>query len=252
MNEFLQSDQEDARLKEHLKRAVKSEAPSPFLEARIRNRIRVEASKPFWLRRLTPVVAAAIVLGGVVIAYQLSHWHLTTASQESYVTSVTNRVATLMRVGLGDHIHCAVFRQLPKTAPKVEDLAASLGAAYGELVPIIRKQLPEEYRLITAHECRYHDRKFVHLVLKSDSRLLSLVIARKRDGESFAIEGLVPALAESGISFYRAGVQSFQIASFESAGHLVYFISDLDQRHNMQMMLAIAPQVKELLRKIET
>jgi hypothetical protein len=252
MNEFLQSDQEDARLREHLKRAVKSEAPSPFLEARIRNRIRTEASKSFWLRRLTPVVAAAIVVAGVVIAYHLGRWRLTTASQESYITSVTHRVATLMRVGLGDHIHCAVFRKLPKDTPKVEDLAISLGPTYGGLVPILRKQLPAEYRLMTAHECRYHDRKFVHLVLKSDSKLLSLVIARKQPGESFAIEGLVPALAESGISFYGTGVQRFHIASFESSGHLVYFISDLDQQHNMQMMLAIAPQVNELLRKVET
>jgi hypothetical protein len=27
-----------------------------------------------------------------------------------------------MRVGLGDHVHCSVFRKFPKDAPKVADL----------------------------------------------------------------------------------------------------------------------------------
>jgi hypothetical protein len=54
--------------------------------------------------------------------------------------------------------------------------------------------VPEQYRLMLAHTCRYHKRLFVHLTLNDASRLLSLVIARKRDGESFHTENMIPAL----------------------------------------------------------
>jgi hypothetical protein len=60
-------------------------------------------------------VAAALLLAvGGFIAYQLGHLSLTVSSQESYIATVSNRVTTLMQVGLGDHLHCAVFRKYPK------------------------------------------------------------------------------------------------------------------------------------------
>ena len=114
MNDYQETDQEMLRLRAHLQRAVKSTAPPPFLEARIRNTVRAEAHRPRWPYRLSQVAAAIVVCVGVIIAYQLGHLRFTAASQEAYVNSVTRQVATLMRVGLGDHIHCAVFRKAPK------------------------------------------------------------------------------------------------------------------------------------------
>ena len=252
MNDFLENDQEVSRLRERLRHAVGSEAVPPYLEARIRNTIRASQRRPAWMRWLVPVAAAALICLGAVIAYQLGHLRLTTSSQESYIASVSKQVSHLMRVGLGDHIHCSVFRKFPKNPPSISELASLLGPAYGGLVPVVRKQIPDSYRLVIAHECRYHGRKFVHLSLKSDSRLLSLVITRKNEGESLEGESLVPGFVQSGIAFYRAGVQRFQIASFESRDHLVYFVSDLSQQQNTEMMLALAPQVKEILDELES
>jgi hypothetical protein len=79
-----------------------------------------------------------------------------------------------------------------------------------------------------------------------------VVITRKDWGESFTKADLLPALAQSGIPIYRAGVQSFQIAAFETSEHLVYFISDLPQQKNMDIMLALAPDVREFLRRLES
>lgn len=248
MSDFLEGGKDGSTLSERLQRAVRSEAPPPFLEARIRNALRASESKAPWGGRLALLAAAAVLCLGAAAAYRFGQARL---SRESYSASVSNRVGALMRVGLGDHIHCSVFRRFPKNAPRMEDLAGNLGSQYGGLIPILRERLPEEYRLMIAHECRYRGRAYIHVSLKSDSRLLSLVIARKNDGESFEAAGLAPAVAQSGIPFYRAGAQPFEIASFESAGYLVYFISDLDERQNMRMMLAIAPEVKELLRELE-
>jgi hypothetical protein len=250
MNPHIETGAADAALRARLKKAVFADATPPFLDARIRNIIRTVERKPSWAQRLMPLAAAVVICVATTIAYQLGHLRLTSASQESYIASVTNRVATLMRVGLADHIHCSVFRKFPKDAPKLEDLAAKLGPQYKTLVPVVRQHLPGDFRLMIAHECGYHGRKFTHLSLKSDSQLVSLVIARKKDGESFETEGLLPALTQSGIPFYRSGVQRFEIASFESANHIVYVVSDMGRQENMKFMLAVAPQVKDVLSKL--
>jgi hypothetical protein len=250
MNPHIQNEPADAALRERLKNAVRADTPPPFLEARIRNTIRTVERKPSWTQRLVPVAAAVVMCVSATIAYQLGHLRLTSASQDSYIASVTNRVATLMRVGLADHLHCSVFRKFPKDAPKLEDLAAKLGPDYKTLIPVVRQNLPGNFRLMIAHECGYQGRKFTHLSLKSESQLVSLVIARKKEGESFETEGLLPALTQSGIPFYRAGVQRFEISSFESANHMVYVVSDMGQQQNMKFMLAVAPQVRDVLNKL--
>ena len=196
------------------------------------------------------VIAVAVCIGAG-ITYQLGHLRLTVQSQQSYIASVSNRVATLMRVGLGDHIHCSVFRKYPKNPPTAEQFVEKMGPQYAGLIPIVRSHIPLDYRLVIAHQCRYNGRKFVHLSLMNDSHLLSLAITQKGGGESFDTEGMIPALTESGIPMYEAGVQRFQISAFETREHLIYFISDLSKEKNTEMMLALAPQVKDYISKHE-
>ena len=104
-----------------LRAAVKSVAAPPFLEARIRHSLRTEKPGRRCLPRLIPAAAALAVFAGFAVAYQLGHLRLTVSSQESYIGSVSTHIATLMRVGLGDHIHCAVFRKYPKNPPTTQD-----------------------------------------------------------------------------------------------------------------------------------
>jgi hypothetical protein len=156
-----------------------------------------------------------------------------------------------MRVGLGDHIHCSVFRKFPKNAPKVEQLVERMGPEYSPLIPVVQTHVPKDYKLMLAHECRYNGRRFKHLSLMNESNLLSLVITRKNEGESFDAEGMLPALVQSGIPMYQAGVQRFAVTAFESRDHLVYFISDLPQKQNTEMMLAMTPALREFFAQRE-
>jgi hypothetical protein len=238
------------KLRGRLRSAVQKDSAPPFLQERIRRQIRSTAPRASWSGRLSAVAAGLVICLGVGIAYQLGHLRLTTNSQESYIASVSNRIATIMRVGLRDHIHCAVFRKYPKDAPKVEELSQKLGAEYSGLVGIAQKHVPADYRLMIAHQCRYHGRQYVHLALKNDARLVSLVIARKGDGESFETEKLVPALSQAGILYYGSGVQRFQIAALESRDYLVYLISDLPQQKNMEMMVALGLDVRNFLQNL--
>ena len=244
MNETPKSDN-------RLRAAVKSVAAPPFLEARIRHSLRtespIEKAGRRWLPRLIPAAAALAVFAGFAVAYQLGHLRLTVSSQESYIGSVSTRIATLMRVGLGDHIHCAVFRKYPKNPPTTQDFIGKMNPQYAGLIPIVRSQVPDSYRMMLAHQCSYHRRKFVHLSLMNDSNMLSLVITRKGDGESFNTEDMLPALVQAGIPMYQSSVQRFQISAFETRDYLIYFISDLPKQQNTELMLALGPKVKDFL-----
>ena len=233
-----------------LKQAVDSVDVPPFLEARIRNSLR-SAPRRHWLPRLATVGAAAAVVVGVMIAYQLGHLRLTVSSQESYIASVSSQIATLMRVGLGDHIHCSIFRKYPKQAPTTEEFVSKLGPNYAPLIAIVRDQIPQNYEMRLAHQCRYHGRQFIHLSLMDGSSLVSLVITRKNPGESFRTEDMLPALVQSGIPMYQSDVQRFQMTAYETRDYLVYFISDLPKQQNTDLMLAMAPKVTAVLKKLE-
>ncbi len=243
------------RISARLKQAVDNEPEAPYLEAKIRRRIeRYEnerRSRWTWSRRLLPVCAGVVVCLGLWISYQLGHLRMTTASQESYIASISGRISRVARAGLGDHVHCTVFRKLPNEAPSTEAMLGELGPDYGGLLPVVRKQVSDEYRVVMAHRCTYHARKFVHITLVSSSKLLSLVITRKGAGESFRSGELAPALAQSGIPIYETGVQRFSIAGFESREHLVYVVSDLNERQNLEMMAGLAGPVHEFLKKLE-
>ena len=230
--------------------ALSVEVP-PFLEARIRSHIRAEKLPRRWLPGALSATATAAALGGILIAWQLGYLRLTVGAQEAYIASVSSHVATLMRVGLGDHIHCSVFRKYPKNPPTAEEFVEKMSPQYAGLIPIVRSEIPDTYRMTLAHQCTFHGRKFVHLSLKDDSNMMSLVITRKAEGESFSTENMLPALVQSGLPMYQTGIQRFQMTAFETRDYLVYFISDFSKEKNTNMMLALAPQVKEFLARLE-
>lgn len=244
------------QLRARLKMAVASEAVPAALEHRIRRSLRGQARPAnksiswMWAPRLT-LAALATVLVALTVAYQVGHLRFTAESQEAFIQTISGRVATIMRVGLGDHVHCAVFRKAPKAEPTFAELVQDVEPQYRGLVTLVKEHIADDYKVVMAHHCRYHGRKFVHLTMRNGSNLISLVISRKGQGESFERE-LGPVLAESGIPIYQSGVQNYQIAGFESRDHLAYIVSDLNDKGNLHLMATIAPSVKGFLEKLES
>jgi hypothetical protein len=243
----IRAEQLQSEVNDRIKGAVGNVPVPPFLEARIRHSLRTQKPGRAWLPKLIPAASALAVFAGFAVAYQLGHLRLTVSSQESYIGTVSTHIATLMRVGLGDHIHCSIFRKYPKNPPTTEQFIEKMNPQYAGLIPIVRSQIPDNYRMMLAHQCSYHRRRFVHLSLMNDSNMLSLVITRKGDGESFAEEDMLPELVHSGIPMYQSSVQRFQMTAFETRDYLVYFISDLPKQQNTQLMLALGPKVKDFL-----
>src|SRR5439155_20733614 len=115
------------RMRDRLKTAARSVAAPPHLQARIRSSIRESERKNAWGHYFLPVAAALLLSLGAGIAYQLGHLRMTAGSQESYIASISGRVASVMKVGLGDHVHCTVFRKFPKNPPALEEMTRQLG-----------------------------------------------------------------------------------------------------------------------------
>src|SRR5260370_17875598 len=196
------------RVRTSLQNAVRGELVPVDLQQKVRKGI--HESRPgrtwaagFTLRWMSAVAALVLFLVGGWMALQ----HRRT--QDAYIRTVSERLSSILRVVLLDHLHCAVFRKYPKDPPTFAQLAHEMGPRYSGLVPLVKERIPDEYRIVLAHQCSYQGRHYVHMVLKGPSSLLSLVITRKNSGESLPNFKLVPALQAAEVPVYRGGVEPF-------------------------------------------
>jgi anti-sigma factor (TIGR02949 family) len=241
------------QVKQSLRRAVQHETVPQRLEARVRDRIRDRESKRMatftWAPALGLAATVLLVLFSGWYAWQgqSNPWDMDKVSQEAYIDSLYARVAEVFRVGLGDHLHCAHFREFPKDAPSADEMASKLGPEYAPLLPVVRDRIPRGHQVVLAHQCTYRDRRFVHLISRGDGQLLSIVITRKQPGESFT-SGNLPAITNAaGVSLYGSAADRFQITGFEAGDHLAFVVSDMAHDQNLEWAASLAPSVHQLL-----
>ena len=238
-------------IRQRLRGAVRNMSPAPGLQVAIQESVRssLQSRRSHTYRAALPIAAALLICLSAAIAYRLGYLRLTKHSQESYLASISAPVPDILRVGLGNHVHCAVFRAFSKQHPTSEEMAHDLGQ-YKDLAPVVAKLIPSGYQLEMAHQCRYHTRRFVHLTMRKGSTLVSLVISPRGDGESFERDQLFPALTQSGIDVYEGRAQRFQISGFQTRDYVVYVVSNLGREDNLNLLVALAPSVASLLQSI--
>jgi anti-sigma factor (TIGR02949 family) len=246
------------RLRSRLKTAVQAQSVPAELQVRIREQIRNGRSGNWlsfeWLQtggwRWAGAMAAGLVVGVGLWINQSAEKMPALAdrpAQNAYITRVSANLAAVLKVGLGDHIHCSIFRKYPKETPPVEKMESDLGPTYAGLLPVVRAAVPEGYRVIMAHQCSYAGRKFIHLTFEKDGGLLSLVIARKQDGEALA--GLLPATEASGMPIYQSAAGRYEVAGFEAGSYFAYVVSELRSKANLQIATNMAAGVHDFLLK---
>jgi anti-sigma factor (TIGR02949 family) len=189
-------------------------APVPVgLEARVRERLRHSGRDRGTPWSLMAIAAVIVLCFGSWFTYEQS----------------------MLRIGVGDHLHCAVIRQ-GFLKPVGQD---KLSAGFKPILAIAREQAPAGMYLTVAHECTYEGRKFVHVTFRDDRRLLSVLVTRKG-----AWEHLPGGL-------HAAKVKGFQAAGFETGDFLVYTVSDLSKGENLRVLSAMAPAIRTALKKEE-
>jgi anti-sigma factor (TIGR02949 family) len=246
-----------ARLRSRLKAAVNAQSVPPELQVRIREQTRTSRSGSWaevgWLRagwpRWAGAAAALVVAAGLWVNNSPDRMPAVSdrRGQNAYITRVSANLAAILKAGLGDHIHCSIFRKYPKDPPPVEKMEGELGPAYAGLLPVVHTAVPAGYKVIMAHHCSYAGRQFVHLTLEKDGGLLSLVVARKQAGES--LDGLSPAAPTSGVRIYQSAAGRYEVAGFEAGNFFAYVVSELTNKENLQIAANVAPAVREFLLK---
>jgi predicted anti-sigma-YlaC factor YlaD len=240
-------------LRGRLRNAARRESMPVELPAKIREAIRTEESRQHspWFAWRWPAAATASLAFAAVAWFAFLPEKLPSIgdrpAQNAYIQKISTRMATVLKVGLGDHVHCAFFRKKDKTVPSVAEMEKELGPSYQGLLPAVASTIPEGYRIVMAHHCSYQKRQFVHLTLENGGNLMSLVIARKQDGESFA--GLAPSATHDGIPMYQSAAGRFQVAGFEAGQFFAYVVSDLKGKANLEVASVLAPGVHALLMK---
>jgi anti-sigma factor (TIGR02949 family) len=244
------------RIKARLKSAVQNQSVPEDLQARVRAALREESRSSFtWTRWASAAAAVLVVAAGLWV--ELPRWTRPALpdladrrGQDVFIQKASASLSAVLTVGLGDHIHCSIFRKYPKNPPSVDEMAQKLGPAYQDLVPLVKARVPEEFRIILAHQCGYQGRRFVHLTLTNGSSLLSLVITRKQPGES--MQALTVSDHASGVAVYQVAAQNYDVAGFETSQFLAYVVSDLGARQNLQIAYALAPSVHQFLAAVRS
>jgi hypothetical protein len=139
-----------------------------------------------------------------------------------------------LKVGLRDHLQCAVFRKYSKQAEPSAQMAADLGPEFAGLIPLIQAKLPADFRLIQAHHCEAGGRQYTHFIVAGGDKVVSVILTRAQPGEAV-------------IGIHQEGVDRFQVVGFESQGQLAYVISDLDAQHSLVLAANLAPTVRQYL-----
>ncbi len=238
------------RLRSRLKSAVQNQPVPSGLPASVRERIRRRQTSPWTIWAMASAAGIALC----VAAWFAYPWQqplpdlADRTAQTSYIQRVSAAVVSVFKSGLGDHIHCAVFRKYPRNPPTVEEMEAELGPEYRGLLPLVEPAVPPGYRIVMAHQCTYGGRHFVHLTMRKSEKgedVISVVITQKNPGET--LNTLSPVTTASGVPLYQSTAERYQVAGFESEHYLAFVVSTLAGHKNLQLTAALAPNVRRLL-----
>ncbi|HSF24208.1 MAG TPA: zf-HC2 domain-containing protein [Blastocatellia bacterium] len=238
-----------ARLKAQLKRAVMQEYAPAALRERITADLR--RSRGFSFSRMSFALAATAAV--LVIAVVTFFTWGPPKNQLSLQAEVAPADVTgqILKIGFDDHVFCAIDHQLANKQFTPEQMAEHLGPEYAGLVALLKERMPRHYTVAVGHRCHYQGREYIHLIMRNQSNVVSLVITRK-NAEAFPTNGVAAIAQAAGGPIYQAAWANQQIAGLETRDHLVFVVSNETSDANLQIATSLAPSVRGLLERLES
>jgi anti-sigma factor (TIGR02949 family) len=239
------------RVKSLLQQAVRREAAPAYLRERIaqdvRKRDNNKSAHSFNTGRRWAFAAAA------AIAIVFSSWaviHSLNSRKAQSFEAALDQSAQVLRIGLNDHINCAIVHKQADRRFTPEQMAERMSAEYVGLVPVVKEKAPAGYEVVVAHKCHVDKREFIHMILKNGENVLSLIITKK-NGEAFPRSAALEVSKAAGVPIYETRIQDYEVAGFETRDYLGFVVSNLAQENNLQIASTLAPAVREFLAKME-
>lgn len=190
-----------------------------------------ELSRNAWL-----AIAAGLILTftlGFLLVNRIENKPVTATREKPSVTNLDP--GNIVNIALGDHEHCAVRHQIGKTPLSLDQTTLQYRGIAKIIVPSLRSVLGD-YELIAAHACKYKETPFAHLVLKKESKILSVLIT---DSDGFG------GIKDEEILNFSSSDPNYQIAKFNIGERAVFVISDLDPVKNFEATQALFSPLKK-------
>lgn len=238
------------RVKDALKQAVNRLEPAPAaLRDKILRNHKPATSWRYW--SLAVAASLVLMLGGWLAFRTLNLRSASSLSAQANLNQTLSEHNTeILKIGLGDHVHCALHRDFSGGPRSFERMSNDMGPEFINLVPVINERVPPDYTLMVAHQCQFQGRTFVHLILTKQNDILSIILTKKQ-AESFDQTNLNAVLKASGVPLYQTHLQDLEVAGFETRDYLAYVVSGLPQEDNLRLASNLAPSVRNFLAKLE-
>jgi hypothetical protein len=236
-----------ARIKSLLRNAVLLDEPPAGLRHRIQRDIRKSGAPVQWAHWALVAAAAAVLF---VAALGVVRFVNSRESGLQVDQATAEQAASVLMVGLNDHIFCAIDHNIASRRFTPEEMSQKMGPEFAGLVNLVEDKAPGEYEVVVGHRCRFSGREFVHLILRNPKTIISLVITRK-NGESFVANRLSSVAQASGVPLYDNRMQNFEVTGFETKDYLAFVVSNLAKEENLQIASSLAPSVRVFLTKLE-
>jgi hypothetical protein len=113
---------------------------------------------------------------------------------------------------------------------------------YSLMLQPILDQTPGD-AVVSAHRCTIFGRDYMHIIVRREGKLLSVIMTKKEKGESF------PRLFSSGL-YSKAGsvrdseLDGYSVSGFTAGGYFAYVVSSLPVEQNRDLAEKLAPVVR--------
>jgi hypothetical protein len=228
-------------MSDRLRDAFDSEALPPGLDTRVR--ANVFARRARWGLWAAAVAAAAAGFFGYLYVSKMIEVNRILAAAEP-------GLASILRVGLRDHVYCAVMRKYKTAPPPVARLAEDLPVEMRGLAAVVQRNVPAQFAMHVAHVCKFKGRSYVHLAMHDGTRLISVMLTRREGGEALTRADLLTMTSAGGIDVFSGGSRGYDVSAFENGDWLVFLVSDLEPAESRSLMLALAPAVRGYLNRV--
>ena len=227
-----------ARVREALQKAVAKQIVPEYLGAAIHQRLR--SARPGFFEGFRATTWALAVASLALV--------LVTGQQWLRLQSGRQLVASVLTLGVSDHLHCAIRgHNYPEVANPPDQLRKKLGPEYAGLLPVVQEKLPG-FQVLEAHICSVpgSQRKYVHFIARGQGTILSVILT-KREGESLPVGRFMVAGAPTGVDLFKAKLKGMSVAGFETNQYFGFVVSDLGQDEMVQLAASLAPALRNAL-----
>ncbi len=231
----------------------------PAFVTRLSGELKQAALRPsFWksfsARPLIPAIGFACVvllIAGAFLFIGLPREPVTAnanSQNDTLIEANKARLVEAVRVGwkelaehaVGDHKNCAVKFNLAENPVSLDEAATKYGATnkrldktvFAAAKDIFGDKYQSRIEFVEAHSCIYNGRRFAHIVLRRQGKLISVLVA----------DTDLPAAADGPVNQHFDG--SLNASGFQLEHHAVFVVSEMDAADNTLLAQAILPAMR--------